>query len=254
MNEGIEVTQKSAIGSQTTQIAVQNNNIGLSVSDATQMAFIIFQEYYPKLREEALTELREMVEHELQKLQSNIIPPKPKIAVPVLQNASITDEEDVRRIYAKLLASSMAESTAMDVHPAFVNIVNQLNNYDAKVLAQIAKINNTIPAATVHFTFGTKYLTDVLPHYFSPYLYDQLDVWATSVSLENLSRLKIISINEGNVTSYDYEQINNHEYIQDRFKFAKTKNVDRNLKLERSDLFIRVNDFGSKFLNICFPT
>lgn len=253
----VEVNQKAAIGSQTTQIAAQYNKYtGLSVTDATRMAFEIFREYYPQLKGEALYTLREMVKYELEKLQPKaIIPPKPKIAVPVLQNASITDENNVRKIYAKLLASSMNESTAQAVHPAFVTVVNQLNYYDAKVLEQVAEIDDTIPAASIYFTTDSekKYLLCALPNYFSPYLYDSLDVWAVSMSLQNLSRLKIIDINDGNVTSYDYKQITNHLYIQSRFKAAQADNPEYTLEIKQSNLYIQTNDFGRQFLKICFP-
>ena len=253
LTDKVEVNQKAALGSQTTQIAVQNN-MGLSVSDATHLAFELFREYYPQLRDDALTALREMVEYELEKMQpEEIIPPKPRIAVPVLQNASITDEDSIRKTYAKLLASSMNAATAKDVHPAFVTVVNQLDSYDAKVLEKISKIHDTIPAAKVRFTFETKYLSAILPRYFSPYFYDSFDVWAVSVSLDNLSRLNIITIGEGSVTSYDYQKILDHPFIQAKYQEAVIANPSRNLEIKQDELFIQMSDFGNKFLKICFP-
>ena len=71
-------------GCNNTQIAEQNN-YGLNVTQATEMAFAIFREYYPQLRNDILTDLKEIV---FQKLNSfspeNIVPPNARIAVPIL--------------------------------------------------------------------------------------------------------------------------------------------------------------------------
>ena len=62
----LEIIQKSSIGSETTQIGVQNNYNGLSIASVTEMAFSIFREYYPQLKNEALSEVRKLVNSKLE--------------------------------------------------------------------------------------------------------------------------------------------------------------------------------------------
>ena len=53
MSDLITVKQKSAFGSETTQIATQNNYYGLTPQQACQMAMELFYDNFPKLQEEA---------------------------------------------------------------------------------------------------------------------------------------------------------------------------------------------------------
>ena len=53
MSDIITVEQKSAFGSETTQIAAQNNYYGLTPQQACQMAMGLFYDNFPKLQDEA---------------------------------------------------------------------------------------------------------------------------------------------------------------------------------------------------------
>lgn len=53
MSNKIEVSQKAALGSGNTQIAVQNNYTGLSPQEAAQLAMDLFWENFPKLQQAA---------------------------------------------------------------------------------------------------------------------------------------------------------------------------------------------------------
>ena len=151
MSCDLEVSQTANFGAHgNTFIAEQNN--GLSVADATQIAFSIFREYYPQLREELLQDLRKLLEQELRDVPpENIVPPTPRIAVPALQNASITEEPEIRKLYAKLLANSMNSVVKDGVHPGFVEIVKQLSPDEAKILAYM-RYHTRVPTITLVYT------------------------------------------------------------------------------------------------------
>ena len=68
MSELINVEQKSAFGSETTQIATQNNYYGLTPQQACQMAMGLFYDNFPKLQEEA----KALVEKRVKKLMDEI--------------------------------------------------------------------------------------------------------------------------------------------------------------------------------------
>ncbi len=248
-----EIAQNAGLGSHgNTFIGEQHNHQGLSITDATQMAFSIFREYYPQLRQEALAELEVLVQENLSKMPpENIVSPRAKTAIPLLQSASITEETDLRKMYAKILANDMNKEQRPKVHPAYAKIVDQMSVDDALLFKRIVEIANSIPVARITFTFGTQYLISVLPRYFSPY-FDDLDPWKVSISIENLSRLNIIDFFEGTVSTYDYDLIKNHSYIQNRFAFAKEHNQEKNLQIEMSKRVIQINDFGKGLSKVCF--
>lgn len=72
MTDSITVTQKSALGSETTQIATQNNYYGLTPTEASQMAVDLFMDNFPKLQEAAMNTVRERVNEFIQEIVSQI--------------------------------------------------------------------------------------------------------------------------------------------------------------------------------------
>lgn len=251
-NTNIEVNQKAAIGGTTTQIGQQINYYGLSPEQACQTAMAMFREYYPTLRQEALTEVSDIVNRELRGIpRSDIQAPSPKITVPLLQNASITEETNLREMYGKLLAGDMNKKLKPLVHPAYIEIINQMSSDDAKIFHHIIDIHDNIPVAGIMFTDGQKYLTHGFPHYFSLYFPDE-DPWKTSICIENLSRLNLINIVSGAIEKYDYEQIKSAPFVVERFNLAKEHLPSMNLSIGMKRYAIQVNDFGRRFASLCF--
>lgn len=250
---GTEIAQTAGFGSHdNTFVARQTIYQGLSIGDAVEMSFKLFREHYPQFRAEMLQDLRKMVTEELSANSPKcIVEPSPRIVVNTLQSASNVEEIDVRKMYAKLLASSMDSSTAQEAHPAFPKIIDQMNAFDAKLMKKIVEINDSIPVAFVRFTFDSQYLTSVMPHYYSPYFDELNDPWAVSFSIENLSRLQLINLFEGNVTTYDYEKFKVEPFVSERFEFAKTHNPTRDLTIKVSEYVIQQNDFGKRFSKLC---
>ena len=62
MPDNISIIQKSALGSDTTQIGTQNNIYhGLTPTEASQMAVNLFMDNFPKLQEQAMKTVQERV-------------------------------------------------------------------------------------------------------------------------------------------------------------------------------------------------
>lgn len=73
MPDSITITQKAAIGSDTTQIGTQNNNYyGLTPAEASQMAVDLFMNNFPKLQEEAMKTVCERVDEIIKEIVSQI--------------------------------------------------------------------------------------------------------------------------------------------------------------------------------------
>lgn len=252
-NTNIEVNQKAAIGGTTTQIGQQINHYGLTPEQASQMAITMFMGYFPQLRQEALKEVNDIVNRELQKIpQSDIQAPSPKIAVPLLQNASITEEPNLREMYGKLLAGDMNKKLKPLVHPAYIEIINQMSSSDAKLFQYIMKAKRKIPVVEISFFLNGKNLPMLFPHYFCTY-FDNFDPWKISVSIENLSRLNLIKLVNGTISNYNYEDIEFSPFVREWIKqnVLPKKHSKERISKQLVKYIIELNDFGRRFASLC---
>ena len=89
--------------------------------------------------EYAIRETEKLLEEKLKRIpEDKIVEPEPYVAVPAIQQLSYSlDSEELRELYANLLASSMNSDKKNDVHPAFVDIIKQLTPSEAKLLSCI---------------------------------------------------------------------------------------------------------------------
>lgn len=77
-----------------------------------------------------------------------IIEPKASIAGPALQGLAFTHEEaNLKDMYLSLLATAMDGRVASEAHPAFVEIIKQLNSEEADLIRGV--LQSQIPIAIV---------------------------------------------------------------------------------------------------------
>lgn len=87
--------------------------------------------------------LAEKLQHTPEEL---IVPPENYVAVPALQQiAYCFDSDELRDMYANLLANSMNKFVKNGVHPSFVEIIKQLSPDEAKLLGYINRQETGIP-------------------------------------------------------------------------------------------------------------
>jgi hypothetical protein len=68
----------------------------------------------------------------------NIVPPDTHIAVPAVIALTYTHEQDeLREMYANLLANAMDSDTKDDIHPSFVEVIRQLTPTEAQLLSML---------------------------------------------------------------------------------------------------------------------
>lgn len=133
----------------------------------------------------------------------NIIEPEAYIAVPALQGCM--DNDELRSLYAKLLASAMQIDKKDFVLPAFSEIIKQMSPIDAFVM-QLIHPNDVFPIVDAFYQKPTKGLFANLPDFRFPSkglkIFENLSIMLDdthtrqeiSISLENLSRLGLIQI------------------------------------------------------------
>lgn len=254
MSDNIEIKQNTNLGKENTQIGIQNNYNGLTVSDAMDVALKMFREYYPKLREDILKKLRCDLEEKLKNIPNeNIAPPNPRIAIPALQNASITEEKDLRKMYANLLANSMNKVVKNGVHPGFVQIINQLSPDEAKILQYIYVVK-VIPTITVRYESKTGSGVDVIKNFSTiGTLIGCEEKVQLNKYFDNLIRLGLVYSSNSLSQLTDkskYVPLKEDKLIVDLIEKAKKyKEPYNNAKINEG--FIAITDYGLEFGSNC---
>lgn len=182
-----------------------------------------------------------------------IIEPEPYVAVPALQAISYSmDNDELRELYANLLAKSMNIDTKNDVHPAFVEVIKQLSPYDAELLKKLFSDGVwQIPKISLRLEVSQSDSNgiDVIKSLLDANLMNFNDFKAVNLSLDNLERLKIIEVRDYYLNGSNlYENI--YAHLSDE--------LVNNLTTLRSDLtYLRkikgsiiLTEFGNKFVSI----
>ena len=99
-----------------------------------------------------IAEIQRLLEEKLKNTSPDLIEvPAAHIAIPAMQYISYCmDNEELRNMYANLLATSMNKDVKDDAHPAYVEIIKQLCPDEAKILKYMYA-HNTIPIIEIKF-------------------------------------------------------------------------------------------------------
>ena len=90
----------------------------------------------------------------------HIVEPKASIAGPTLQGLAFTHEEpSLKEMYLNLLATAMDGRAASLAHPAFIEIIKQLDSKDARLVREVLQSQDAIPIVQIHCKFkgGAEY-------------------------------------------------------------------------------------------------
>ena len=202
-----------------------------------------------------LDETKKILAEKLKNVPPNeVVSPKPHIAIPVLQAISYSmDNEEIRNMYANLLASSMQEKVKQDVHPAFVEIIKQLSPDEARILKFLNSTKESQPMIALqlekergggwydlinHFTILYRIVPDI----------EYKDYRKVSILLDNLSRQNLIVIHENNhlIDSNKYDALEKDPIIVNYMSQTVP-----NLKWKIARKIFELTSFGMSFCRIC---
>lgn len=177
----------------------------------------------------------------------NIQEPPLKILGPALEASKYyIEEEELRSMFAKILASSFDNRKNSVIHPSFVEIIKQLDITDARIL-QVLKEHNyvtesTIPCmkAVAKSDDGTKIIFPIIYFIDGSEGIDEL-----APSLTNLERLGLLKIKSDTYVTNDskYDFIRNNSIIQ-----LVLENYPE-LSLEK--MCFSITPLGKNFLEVC---
>ncbi len=206
-------------------------------------------------REYSVAETQKLLEQKLASIPAERIqPPEQYIALPAMQYISYCmDEENLRDLYANLLANSMIDIVKDGVHPGFVEIIKQLSPDEAKIL-QYMSSNEIIP------TLSLRYQNDKGQSIYVVRDFSNIGEFAncehpyeTEKYFDNLIRLGLVVHNEVMSHLSDenrYKPLKEHKYLEE-YKHIDTLIQQGFSNVNTEEGFIRLSSFGKAFCSIC---
>lgn len=180
-----------------------------------------------------------------------IIEPKASIAGPAIQGLAFChEEEDLKEMYLNLLVSAMDGRVANSVHPAFVEIIKQLNANEAKLLQTVLTTDTARPIAEIYFTPDTdkiKVITTTLYRHLLDLRDDTLECPSEApylpAAVDNWIRLGLVKVNyQRELVNQDYSWVESRpEFILQRKKIT----VEGIVTFRKGSM--RRTDFGKQF-------
>lgn len=206
-------------------------------------------------REYNLKETEKILESKLKNANpEDILTPEPYIAVPTLQYISYCmDSEQLRNMYANLLASSMNKKTKNRVHPGFSEIIKQLSSDEAKILKEFYKLKQ-IPIIGVRYENEKGHGIDIVKKFSDigekakcEYPYD------IEKYLDNLERLGLIESTTMNYLTDDskYNELKNHKEIKGLENIPEFFRNTGKEKYKIQKGISKLTTWGVSFCNIC---
>lgn len=179
----------------------------------------------------------------------------PRIAIPLLESASIENEGSIQELWAKIIANGTDSQKKIDIHPAFIEVIKQLSPDEARILIEFGKLgkNGTIYSDKVEIDINDKQQrlelgAGLYQSIKGKYLYMCEGLALNNLNyclmyLDNLSRLRIIEF-ENIIESK--KDICGGNYPGDNIIIGNSGQ----LVIVRSEK-LRFTEFGEEFLKAC---
>lgn len=271
----MDIIVTSAVTSFVTSLATKGINGPVqTLDDIWELAFGGFHTYVEKkraIRSQNLSDFKNKLANNINNIPTeNIQEPPLNIVGPALESSKYyIEEEKIRNMFAKLIASSMDNRKSDQVHPSFVEIIKQLSPLDAQILNELAlhsESSKTIPIGSLRYCKenktpnlglikGSQGFT-VFKHILN---FKNIDATfdSVSVSIQNIERLGLISVNYSSQISNDkaYDDLRNNSLIES-LKSYYTENLSKTPKYKDYELkftkgIIESTPFGFSFSAIC---
>ena len=142
-----------------------------------------------------------------------IVSPKPHVAVPALNAIAYSmDSEELRNMYANLLASSMTKNMQGNVHPSYVEIIKQLMPDEARIMQFMYAYGNPIPAIVIREELGNNNGgVNRVPCFTQLYQFvkeiEIKDPNRIAIYVDNLVRLQLLQIPDGRFLANETEYV-----------------------------------------------
>lgn len=218
-------------------------NVLLLPLAAVNFAYKRAEEYFTKGRfAEDLTEKTASIPPE------NIVEPRASVAGPALQGLAFSyDEPDLKELYLNLLASAMDSRVSERAHPAFVEIIRQLNSSEAGLFRLIAGAQQSLPIGQLRCEAADgKAFTLVCSHLLNFHNRDgSIELARREEMIDNFVRLGLVKITYDQHLSAEGQ----YDWIEKRPEYIIRNNeaVSRGLKILIDKGILKTTAFGVEF-------
>lgn len=207
-------------------------------------------------KEYNVEETKKLLEQKLSRvgIDKKIVTPEAYVAVPAMQAISYSmNSEELRELYANLLARSMVDTEKDKVHPAFVEIIKQMTPDEAKLIKFITatgmkdfpliEINRVINNQGAYL-IDIRNFTSIAEGVCSNSSYTDIAGY-----LDNLCRLKIVEIPQGIriAEDYIYEPLTNNTFIINLMNEKLPEGQHREIVKRKFE----ITAFGQAFIDVC---
>lgn len=180
--------------------------------------------------------------------------PNLMIAGPALEALKYTyDEEKLREMYLNLLTSSIDSRKDACVHPSYVQVIEQMNSFDAVLFNYLVMQTGYIKALNPNVAIaGTdKIIAGAMPKWYIKWN-DDLDLFQVSASLEHLSKLGLIELLFDRTAGKDgYDDLEKSKGLNDILENYKKQDPEPKCELSAHHSILYVNDYGKQFAKTC---
>lgn len=202
-------------------------------------------------REYHIEKTKQLLEESLKNVDpEKIVPPEPYVAVPAIQALSYSmDSDELRSLYANLLAKSIYTDTKDSVHPAFSEIIKNLSPLDCRVFEFITQ-SKYHEIGFYEFRIGSVGSSSY--HVAFPYVTDITIAGVNKIasSINNLSRNMLI-----NPTDFYYDDDSRYVGIRNTDFYKSFSDLysshPNNEELRPQKKSIKLTPFGKSFYDIC---
>lgn len=209
-------------------------------------------------REYNIAETKKLLEEKLKNISPELIQsPEAYIAVPAMQYISYCmDHEELRNMYANLLANSMIAIVKNGVHPGFVEIIKQLCPDEAKILKYMFSYDDAIPTITLRYEDDKGQGIDIINNFSNVgdlSNCERDEPRDISKYFDNLVRLGLIEkspILSSLTDKTVYEPLKSHKYIAPLATDVAAQKSNFK-KAAINEGFIRLSGYGTAFCSIC---
>lgn len=200
-------------------------------------------------KEYNVAETEKLLAQKLEKVEyQKIVSPESYVAVPAIQAIAYSmNSEELRELYANLLAKSMYIETKERVHPSFVEIIKQMSPIDALVFKKIMgrevnpMINLIMKNEKGEFRTIITNVTDI----------NIVSQELIGVSIDNLTKQNLLSVPDDGFYSNEkvYDSILQTEFY-DNQKNINRRTVD-GFEFTYTKKMINKTNLGKLFYKVC---
>ena len=144
IKEAAKATQEIAKTSSVAIKATERLGSFLSklIGEPAEIAIGVLSDRLKFMRWERQLRLAEKIEEIISErnLNGKTIPVPPKLAIPIIENATLEDDDSLQDIWANLLATAMSPKRPAKIKSSFIEIVKQLDPEDAKILKKVYEL------------------------------------------------------------------------------------------------------------------